>query len=63
MIQCPHCHSDVVSVSVDIFDGGRSSETGYHDYSETYQFQCLDPKCGFVGDESDFIVEPVEVAA
>lgn len=63
MISCPKCKGDSSSVTVEIFDGGRSSETGYHDYSETYHFQCLDPKCGFVGDQSDFVVEAVEVAA
>lgn len=63
MIKCPECNGELVSTDVDIFDGGRSSETGYHDYSETYHFQCLDPKCGFVGDQSDFVVEPVEAVA
>lgn len=63
MIKCPHCNSGAVSVTVDIFDGGRSSETGYHDYEEIYRFQCLGPKCGFAGDQSDFVVEPVEVTA
>jgi len=47
---CPQCGS--AEVSIERYDFGRDSETGYHDAGET--FRCRD--CGATGD-----VEEIEL--